>query len=45
MSDGMQFAAAGGIATLALNRPQAMNALDAAMIVRCARLYTDRFLE
>lgn len=38
MSDSVQFAAAGGIATLTLNRPQAMNALDAAMIAQLREL-------
>jgi len=38
MSDSVLFAAAGGIATLTLNRPQAMNALDAAMIVQLREL-------
>jgi len=38
MSDSVQFAAAGGVATLTLNRPQVMNALDAAMIARLCEL-------
>lgn len=38
MSDSVQYAAAGGIATLTLNRPQVMNALDAAMIARLCEL-------
>lgn len=38
MSDSVQFAAADGIATLTLNRPQVMNALDAAMIARLREL-------
>lgn len=38
MSDSVQFAAAGGVATLTLNRPEVMNALDAAMIARLREL-------
>jgi 2-(1,2-epoxy-1,2-dihydrophenyl)acetyl-CoA isomerase len=38
MSDSVQFAAAGGVATITLNRPQVMNALDADMIARLREL-------
>lgn len=38
MNDSVQLAAAGGIATLTLNRPQVMNALDAGMIGRLREL-------
>jgi 2-(1,2-epoxy-1,2-dihydrophenyl)acetyl-CoA isomerase len=34
MSHSVQYAAAGGVATITLNRPQVMNALDADMIAR-----------
>jgi 1,4-dihydroxy-2-naphthoyl-CoA synthase len=34
MSDSVLIAAADGVATITLNRPQVLNALDAAMIVR-----------
>jgi 2-(1,2-epoxy-1,2-dihydrophenyl)acetyl-CoA isomerase len=38
MSNSVQYAAAGGVATLTLNRPQVMNALDAGMIARLSEL-------
>ncbi len=38
MNDSVQFAAADGVATLTLNRPQVMNALDAGMIARLCEL-------
>ncbi len=38
MNDSVQFSAADGVATLTLNRPQVMNALDAGMIARLCEL-------